>query len=373
MKILAINSDHAHRIASVTDLQRAQYSEFEGTIRKPELRIENGIGIIPVKGMITKDGFYSWLFGGVNPNEIIDLIENANNNESVNRILLNIDSSGGEIAKIQELASAIRKSEKPVDAFVDGDAASGAYWIASAARKIYGIDTSEFGSIGAVIALYIPEDENRFEFVSSQSPLKRAKPSTDDGKDEYQTRVNDIADIFINDVAKNRNVTRETVLERFGQGGMVIARKAKDAGMIDGITTFQDYITGGYMENSKFMAALEKINTKIDKIEAAQQKQETPKPDIKTPEEIRQEAIEATLKKSQKMAADMRDLAQLAGVDQRQVVDAMATGKTMDEFRQICLDFKAKQTEKHQANSSVNPDVSGVDNSFATFSLDEEV
>jgi signal peptide peptidase SppA len=172
----------------------------------------------------------------------------ALDDDSVTSILLNVDSPGGDANGCDELAKAIfaARAVKQVSAYVGGTAASGGYWLASAASQIVVSDASLLGSIGVVLSLRDTKARDAttgvrtFEFVSSQSPHKRSDPATRAGEDELQRIADDLAEVFISAVAKQRNVSAETVVSDFGSGGILIGAKAIQAGMADRIGTFED-------------------------------------------------------------------------------------------------------------------------------------
>jgi ClpP class serine protease len=73
----------------------------------------------------------------------------AQANPAVSRIVLDVDSPGGSTTGIEEAANLVRNSRKPVEAF-GPSIHSAAYWIASAARKVHGMRSGSYGSIGTV-------------------------------------------------------------------------------------------------------------------------------------------------------------------------------------------------------------------------------
>jgi signal peptide peptidase SppA len=163
----------------------------------------------------------------------------------VKAILLNINSPGGQVDGINEMAGMINAAGKPVYAYVGGMAASAAYWLASQADEIVTDATALIGSIGVVAGFTDrsgADEKNglkRFEIVSSQSPRKRLDPATPEGKAAVQAMVDDLAEPFIAAVAQGRDVDVAKVLSDFGQGESMIAKRALDAGMIDRIGSFE--------------------------------------------------------------------------------------------------------------------------------------
>ncbi|HEY6403773.1 MAG TPA: S49 family peptidase, partial [Blastocatellia bacterium] len=171
----------------------------------------------------------------------------ALDNPNVKSILLNIDSPGGEITGISEFAQMIynARSRKPITAYIGGLGASAAYWIASAAGEIVADATAMLGSIGVVAAVPNPDRRSSrdVEFVSSQSPRKRPNPNTESGKSQIQEMVDDLAAVFIGAVARNRGVSVNTVMEKFGQGDVFVGKKAVAAGLADRLGSFEQIVS----------------------------------------------------------------------------------------------------------------------------------
>lgn len=105
------------------------------------------IGVITLRGVLSK--YDSMCAAGME--SYGRMIREYDADPEIDAIVLNIDSPGGTVAGTEELGATIRAATKPVVAFVNGMAASAAYWIASACRKIVaGTDTSIVGSIGVM-------------------------------------------------------------------------------------------------------------------------------------------------------------------------------------------------------------------------------
>ncbi|MFX8577776.1 S49 family peptidase, partial [Acinetobacter baumannii] len=83
-------------------------------------------------------------------NDIVQYMNTA----SVRGILLDVDSPGGEVAGLAELAEFIAEAakEKPIYAVANSLMASAAYWMSSGATRIYAAPNSAVGSIGVVTA-----------------------------------------------------------------------------------------------------------------------------------------------------------------------------------------------------------------------------
>jgi len=176
--------------------------------------------------------------------------QSALDNLAVDHILLDIDSEGGQVDGIMELADIIREgsARKPVTAYIGNLGASGAYWLASAAPRVAMSRAAFAGSIGVVANIrdnreaQAKQGVRTWEIVSSISPRKRPDPATDEGYAQIQTMVNSLGDLFVEQVAKFRGVTADKVKSDFGQGGLLPAGQAVGAGMADEITNFEPLV-----------------------------------------------------------------------------------------------------------------------------------
>ncbi|WP_412059067.1 S49 family peptidase [Bartonella sp. DGB2] len=159
------------------------------------------------------------------------------------------------------------RGQKSLIAYASGDAASGAYWIASACDEIVVSKTSALGSIG-VVGIY-PSQNNAdrkdplIEIISSCSPNKRLDPSNEEGFLKLQQRIDAVAEVFVGTVARNRSVTREMVLEHYGGADVFIGADALRAGLADRLGALdglvQDLNTkvrGAFFETEKVSHAL---------------------------------------------------------------------------------------------------------------------
>lgn len=205
--------------------------------------VRNRTAIIPIIGPIFRyANLFTEISGATALSELSTDLNEAIENSAVNRIVLEVDSPGGQAAGIAEFADMVRNSPKPVTAYVSNQGASAAYWIASAAHEVVVSKTSAVGSIGVVAAFRVSTDTNTIEIVSSVSPNKRPDLSTPDGRSQIQTVIDDLGNVFVDAVAQFRNASRATVLQDFGAGGVLVSSKALNAGMVDRIGSLEEVI-----------------------------------------------------------------------------------------------------------------------------------
>jgi len=202
------------------------------------------VALIPIKGVILTETVSS-PFGGsgdTSSSDVVESIEKADKNPSIKAIVFEINSPGGSGVASDEIASAIKRSSKPTVSYVREVGASGAYWVASATDRIFVNRMSIVGSIG-VIASYLEfsgfmqEYNITYErFVAGKykdfgSPFR--KP-TNDERDLFQIQLDSMHDIFINEVATNRNMSQEKVRE-LATGFFFTGEQGINLGLVDEI------------------------------------------------------------------------------------------------------------------------------------------
>jgi signal peptide peptidase SppA len=207
----------------------------------------DGVAIIPIEGVIfPRASLFAAISGGVSADELAQDLATALDDPGVSGILLSVDSPGGDVNGVAEVAAMIRDgtARKPIVAYVRDLGASAAYWLAAAADEVAVASTALVGSIGVIGTVADPTKQSArsIEFISSQSPHKRPDPTTQAGGARIQARVDDLAAIFIADVARYRGVTPATVASDFGQGDVLVGQAAVDAGLADRVGSFEDEV-----------------------------------------------------------------------------------------------------------------------------------
>lgn len=209
----------------------------------------DGVAIIPVVGPLFRYANIFTQISGASSYEILAKdFTAALDDPAIKAIILDIDSPGGEVNGVAELAGMVfeARGRKPIVAYASGDAASGAYWLASAADQIVVSETSALGSIG-VVGVYRRKDAgesaSEVEIVSSQSPHKRLDPASSEGKKRLQQRIDAMANVFIATISRNRGVDPITVMDNFGGGDVLIGAAAVGAGLADRVGSLERLIS----------------------------------------------------------------------------------------------------------------------------------
>lgn len=231
----------------VRDAARPQAATRRGNTGGPT----GAIAVIPVHGAIVQRASQiDMCEGGTSTQSISNALADAMADPSVSQVLLDIDSPGGSVYGVQELAAEISRSKKPVIAIANSLAASAAYWIGSAAGEFYVTPGGEVGSIGVWTA---HQDVSKAladagvnitlisagEFKVEGNPYE---PLGSDAQKFMQSRIDDYYAAFTRDVAKGRKVGVDQVRSDMGKGRVFGADQAQSASMVDGIATFDEVI-----------------------------------------------------------------------------------------------------------------------------------
>ena len=213
-----------------------------------------GVSQVGTSAVISIDGpiqqkldFFMRLFGGTSTDDLQSKLADAAANTQAENIVLNIQSPGGSVYGVSETASMIREvaKVKPVYAIANSYAASAAYWLGSAATKLYVTPSGEVGSIGVImvhtdISKMVENEGIKYTMIKSGKNKGEGnpyEPISQDTLDFLQSRADDYYVSFVSHVATGRGVSSKDVENNFGQGRMFGADAALKSGLVDGIDT----------------------------------------------------------------------------------------------------------------------------------------
>lgn len=218
-----------------------QQIEYEAAARESQSRILTVAGTtaeIAVHGVLTQaPDFMARFFGGGNTTyaEIRSALAEAEADPNVRSITLDVNSGGGQIAGLFDTLAAIEAVRKPVNALIRDLGASAAYAIAAQADSIKAANAAtRVGSIGVATSMAL--DSQVVDITSTEAPNKRPDVSTEEGKAVVQAELDDLHAVFVDSIAKGRSTSTSKINAEFGRGGILLANKALEKGMIDGIS-----------------------------------------------------------------------------------------------------------------------------------------
>ena len=210
---------------------------------------DGGVAIIPVQGtLVQRSSSLDAESGLTSYARIGAQMRDALADDQIRAILMEIDSPGGEVAGLFDLADAIfqARNAKPVWAIANESAYSAAYAIASAAERIVLPRTSGAGSIG-VVAMHMDQSAKDAKQGYVYTPVYAGArkidgsehfPLSDEARDSLQAEVDRLYGLFVSTVARNRGIDPDTV--RATEAGWLNPQEAVAGGFADGIATFAD-------------------------------------------------------------------------------------------------------------------------------------
>ena len=192
---------------------------------------KNRIGIVDITGLITDSQY------------ITNQVKKFRQDKRIRGIILRIDSPGGAVGPSQEIYDEVlktRESGKTIYASMGALAASGGYYIASAAEKIFANPGTLTGSIGVIMVFsnakglmekigLQPEIVKAGEYKDIGSP---ARAMTQKERNLLQSVVTDVHQQFIEAVANGRNISVAEVT-KIADGRILTGRQAYSLNLVD--------------------------------------------------------------------------------------------------------------------------------------------
>jgi len=204
------------------------------------IRRRSGVAIVEIHGVIGNH---------VKTPEFSRLIDSVAGNQRLKALLLDIDSPGGSATGSEVLYRAIQRvaEEKPVYAYVRGMGASGGYYLACAASKVYALPTALVGSIGVIYLRPVLEqllskvgvDFSVYKSGEFKDMTGFWRSPTDRESEKFQELINEIFDNFVAVVAEGRSLDEAKVRE-IATGEIMTAQKGIGQGLVDEIGDFKD-------------------------------------------------------------------------------------------------------------------------------------
>jgi HK97 family phage major capsid protein len=224
--------------AAGVELKREEVQARFGSRSIPAIPSGNAIAVIPITGVISEEY-------GTAPSAIGAQVDAAMANDSVGTIVLAINSPGGQVTGVPELAAKVAAAakQKRVVAVAEGDMCSAAYWIGSSASEITATHSARVGSIG-VFTMHADLSGALEQAGVDITIIKAGKykteghpfaPLGDEAKAAVQSRIDEVYEDFVGAVAAGRSVKPAAVKAGYGQGRAESARNALASGMIDRI------------------------------------------------------------------------------------------------------------------------------------------
>jgi len=190
--------------------------------------------------------------GKIGSSSLSSLIRQARKDDSIRSIVLRIDSPGGSAFAsdtIRREIEQVKLAGKPLVVSMGSVAASGGYWIASAAEEIWASPTTVTGSIGIFSAF--PTFERSLEKVGvfndgiGTTPLADAfnpsRPMNSAMAEALTQLMNQSYRTFLSRVADGRKMNPDAV-ERIAEGRVWAGQTARDLGLVDRLGSLDEAV-----------------------------------------------------------------------------------------------------------------------------------
>ncbi len=209
------------------------------------------IAVIPIRGVIApRMGALDDTSGGTSSEGIARMIQAAAVDDRIGTIVYDVDSPGGAVPGIQELAQMMfdLRGQKTQIAVANHMMASAAYYLASQADEIVATPSASVGSIGVIwahqdISQALEKEGIKVSLITAgkyKAENNPFNPLTEEGRAQMQQRVDEAYGQFVNAVARGRDVTASEVKSGFGEGRVLSASDAVAAGLVDRVGTLAD-------------------------------------------------------------------------------------------------------------------------------------
>lgn len=216
---------------------------------------KGAVAVLPLYGLILHRGSAMDDLSGpgaASVQRFTQQFRQAVNDPNVQAVVIDIDSPGGTVEGVDELASEIRaaRAKKKIIGVSNCLCASAAYYIASACTEIWASPSSLTGSVGVYCS---HEDDSAYldklgvkvtmiAFGENKTSGNPYEALSDSARADMQEMVDAFGDMFEKAIAKGRGITQARVHGTFGQGKVFTAQKARDIGMVDKIGTLDDVL-----------------------------------------------------------------------------------------------------------------------------------
>lgn len=244
-QLCAIVHDHYTGAAHAAGGRASLYDTETDPEDEEMPEVVSGVQIINVCGVISQHvGQFEKMCGGVcDIDDIIEQLDASEADTNVRSVLMVIDSPGGTVAGLPELAASVKRNTKPIVCFSDSLVASAAQWLAGSCAASYGTESSQWGCIGVYqyfmdtsraheMAGFKPEVFKTGKFKAAGLP---GTSLTDEQRAYIQASVEEVSGWFKGAMRANRSTKDEDM-----EGQCFYGAAALKVGLIDAIGTKQD-------------------------------------------------------------------------------------------------------------------------------------
>ena len=224
----------------------------EQDFENPLMSLHENIAIIEISGSLTHiDNPIVRYFGMTPYSMIYNAFIEAQIDDRVEKIVAVFDTDGGTVKGLSSALEGVRIAArgKGVQAYVQGSMNSAGYWLGSASTSAMLSASIEVGSIGVVaiiknVSEALKKEGVKVEVMRAGEDKARVNPyeqMTDEVKAQLQEELDKKHTQFIEDVAENLGYAPELVRTSFGSGKVYSAEEALGLGMINAVSTYNEF------------------------------------------------------------------------------------------------------------------------------------
>ena len=246
-----------------TEILDLECYEYQPKSKETHAKIQ----VINLVGVIQPEISYQ----DIAQNRLLQDIEDAKENEQIDGILVYIDSPGGDYAMSERLWHALYSSDKPVIALMGNVAASGGYFVAAAADKIFAYDNSVTASIGVFSGEFVLRkfftDILLIDPYLLSADGRDVKAAPYDRRDSVKARyyerfIDQIYDDFTKKINLKRKFSPEQ-LDNVARGRVFSGARARTLGLIDGtngLTDVEQWFEAELKQPIRYIPHIEEYN-----------------------------------------------------------------------------------------------------------------
>lgn len=237
----------AKKSAGLSDLISQIFGE------KPKPYMVGSTYVIPAQGMIGKGLSPLDAIGSVDVDELDDQIDAAVAANPA-RILFHINSDGGTIDGVEEVAEKIRSLPMDTISFTAGSMNSAALWIGAAARRVVVTPSSSVGAVGVYSVVTDLSEQAKAMgikvkvYKNSSSPLKgmgvAGTSLTPEQEDLMQRQVDEAGETFKADILKTRKMVKPEDLQGQSMTGREAVAKHLATGLVPNLKALLTQLEG---------------------------------------------------------------------------------------------------------------------------------
>ena len=210
------------------------------------------IAVVPVEGTIaTADNTVGGIQPTTTPEGLADALRQAGQDTSVVAVVIEVNSPGGGVTASDEMHQSIldfrENTGKPVVVSMGDTAASGGYYISTAADRIVANETTLTGSLGVIFQL------NNFAEAAEKYGIKQVviksgkykdmgnafREMTPDEREIIQSIVDESYSEFVGVISEGRGIPEDRVRE-IADGRVYSGLQAKKLGLVDSFGELDD-------------------------------------------------------------------------------------------------------------------------------------